>query len=135
METRESNGAREARGALDKAQARLDLLRDIYKDFTRHLPTVEDGDSWRYDDKASAMDRLRIQNNITVLRSDMSFLPHRLQQVKIDQLSEDDLRRFTDKLTHLLDFCERFVDVAAIQQGTEVSPINSTRLAADCLDD
>lgn len=116
-----------------EAQVRLDLLRDVHADFMRHLPKVEDADSERIDSKAFAIDRLRTQNRITVLRSDMSFLPYRLQQVKIDQLSEADLRRFTLNLTHLLDLCERFVDEAAfdVSQIPEVYKLHHVNETLD----
>lgn len=121
MDSGDDNSAR------DEAQARLDLLQDIHKDFTRHLPTIEDAETRHFN---APVDRLRMQNDITVLRSDMSFLPYRLQNVQIERLSDDKLVQFTSKLTQLLDFCEQFLD-EAILDIRQVSRLQNT--AGHCL--
>lgn len=111
----------EARRARSEAQARarLDLFMAIHGEVTRHLPTILGEVNVRYE-AASNASLLHLQNDITMLRSDMSFLPHKLKQVQIDRLSPRELNKFASQLTQLLGFLDRVVkDMAVPMVGSD----------------
>jgi hypothetical protein len=92
-----------------EARARFHLLRSIHSLFDASLPTTDDVESGRYG--ALSEDELAdLEDDITLLRSDIKSLPIKLQQIDIEQISTDvDIDRLIKAFDYLLTLFENSV--------------------------
>ncbi|UKZ62538.1 uncharacterized protein TrAtP1_003783 [Trichoderma atroviride] len=113
---------------INEAEERLDLLESIHSYFTCCLPTLEDIKNGRF--SVSSGDTLGNLDAITLLRTDIKYLPITLQYINIEQAARDNnIDRLISAFDPLLALFEESVQIeeksdenVTLQQGIESFP-------------